>query len=400
MQCAVDYRAQYWGNVMSTIVTSEATSQGSLSRQLLDALIRAGLIAVLAAFCYRVCAPFINLMMWALILAVTLYPLHARVQLRFPERRGTIAALIILIVFAAILGPMALLGFAFNDSIQHAMEALRGGGIHIPPPDESVSRWPAVGPRVYGFWQEASTDVNGLMQKFAPNLKQAGLALLGLLTGFGKDVLIFFGAIVIAGVIMAHGERGHASALQIASRISGPAVGLQITDLCTATVRAVALGVVGVAFIQMILISIGFVVMGVPASGLLAVAILLIGIMQLPATLITVPVIVFMMVTRGFGTATIVFSIYVFVAGLVDNLIKPFLLGRGVAVPMPVVLFGALGGMVSAGVIGLFMGPVILAVGYQIFWRWVRDQPMIDRLVANVDAKESRSAQTGAERIP
>jgi predicted PurR-regulated permease PerM len=132
---------------------------------------------------------------------------------------------------------------------------------------------------------------------------------------------------------------------------------------------------VGIAFIQMLLIGIGFVVMGIPGAGLLALAVLLIGIMQLPATLITVPVIVFVMVTRGVGSATIAFAVYEIVAGLADNVLKPVLLGRGVAVPMPVILIGALGGMVSGGVIGLFIGPVMLAVGYQLFWRWVRDQP-------------------------
>jgi predicted PurR-regulated permease PerM len=168
--------------------------------------------------------------------------------------------------------------------------------------------------------------------------------------------------------------------MQIASRISGPENGPQITDLCTATIRAVAQGVVGIAFIQMLLIGIGFVVMGVPGAGLLALAVLLIGIMQLPATLITVPVIVFVIATQGVSAMTIIFSVYVFVAGLADNVLKPLLLGRGVAVPMPVVLIGALGGMVTGGVIGLFIGPVMLAVGYELFWRWVKDQAKPEQL--------------------
>ena len=142
-----------------------------------------------------------------------------------------------------------------------------------------------------------------------------------------------------------------------------------------ATIRAVAQGVVGIAFIQMLLIGTGFVVMGIPGAGLLALAVLLIGVMQLPATLITIPVIAYVIVTVGVSTATIIFSVYVFVAGLADNVLKPLLLGRGVAVPMPVVLIGALGGMVTGGVIGLFIGPVILAVAYQLFWRWVKEQP-------------------------
>ena len=369
------------------------TSERVLSRQLLDVLIRAGLIAVLAVFCFRVFVPFLNLMVWALILAVTLYPLQVRLRRRFPNREGLNATLIIIVAFVIILVPTYLLGVAVTESIQHVMVVFRGGDFRIPPPAESVVSWPLVGQRVYEFWQQASTDLTGLAHRFSPQLKEAGLAVLGMITGLGAGLVIFVVALVVAGILMAHGEHGHISAMQIASRISGPEIGPKITDLCTATIRAVAQGVVGIAFIQMLLIGIGFVVMGIPGSGLLALAVLLVGIMQLPATLITVPVIVFVMITKGISMATIVFAVYIFVAGLVDNVLKPLLLGRGVAVPMPVVLIGALGGMVSAGVIGLFIGPVMLAVGYQLFWRWVRDQPQSALPSENASAVSSNTGQ-------
>ncbi|ALL69298.1 putative membrane protein [Paraburkholderia caribensis MBA4] len=350
------------------------TTEKVLSREMLDVLIRAGLIAVLAVFCFRIFAPFLNLMVWALILAITLYPIQARLANRFANKNGLIATLIILVAFGVILVPTYLLGVAVAGSIEHGMAIFRSGSFRIPPPAESVASWPLVGQRVYDFWAQASTDLTGLAQRFAPQLKEAGLVLLGTVTGLGAGLLIFFVALIVAGIFMAHGEKGHRSAVLIASRISGPENGSQIADLCTTTVRAVAQGVVGIAFIQMLLIGIAFIVMGIPGAGLLALAVLLIGIMQLPATLITVPVIIFVIVTKGVSTATIVFSVYVFIAGLADNVLKPLLLGRGVAVPMPVVLIGALGGMVTGGVIGLFIGPVMLAVGYQLFWRWVRDQ--------------------------
>jgi len=279
-----------------------------------------------------------------------------------------------------ILVPTYLLGVAVAASIDHAMVVFKAGTFRIPPPAESIASWPLVGQRLYDYWLQASTDLTGLVQKFAPQLKDAGLALLGMVTGLGAGLLLFFVALIVAGILMAHGEKGHASAVQIASRISGPENGPQIAELCTATIRAVAQGVVGIAFIQMLLIGIGFVVMGIPAAGLLALAVLLLGIMQLPATLITIPVIVFVIATQGVTTMTVIFSVYVFVAGLADNVLKPLLLGRGVAVPMPVVLIGALGGMVTGGVIGLFIGPVMLSVGYQLFWRWVNDQAKPERL--------------------
>ncbi|MGA7776244.1 MAG: AI-2E family transporter [Paraburkholderia sp.] len=356
------------------------TAPRVLSREMLDVLIRAGLVAVLAVFCFRIFVPFLNLMVWALILAITLYPLQARLRRRFPGADGSIATLIILVAFGVILVPAYLLGVTIADSIDHVMAVVKSGGFRIPPPAESVASWPLVGQRVYDFWQQAFTNLTGLAHRFAPQFKDAGLAVLGTLTGLGAGLLIFFFALIIAGILMAHGEKGHRSAVLIASRISGPENGVEITDLCTATVRAVAQGVVGIAFIQMVLIGVGFIVMGIPGAGLLALAVLLVGIMQLPATLITVPVIIFVIFTDGANTATIVFSVYIFVAGLADNVLKPLLLGRGVAVPMPVVLIGALGGMVTGGVVGLFIGPVMLAVGYKLFWRWVREQPELERV--------------------
>ena len=191
-------------------------------------------------------------------------------------------------------------------------------------------------------------------------------------------MLVFIAALMIAGIIMAFGETGHRSAQRIAARVIETERSDALVELCTATIRAVAQGVIGIAFIQMLLIGAGFIFMGVPGAGLLALAVLLLGIMQLPATLITLPVIAFVFFSEGASLATIIFAIYVFVAGLADNVLKPLLLGRGVDVPMPVVLIGALGGMVSGGIIGLFIGPVLLAVGYKLFWQWV-DTPQANR---------------------
>ena len=364
-------------------------NQRILSRELLDVLIRAGLVAVLAVYCYRIFVPFLDLMVWALILAITLYPLQIRLRRRLGNRDGLIATLIVLVAFVVILAPTYMLGVALADSLEHAMAVFRSGSFRVPPPADSVSSWPLVGKPVYESWLQASTDLTSFVQKFAPQLKGAGRALLGTVTGLGAGLLVFFAALIVAGMLMAYGEKGHDSAVRIATRIFGTDNGPQITDLCTATIRAVAQGVVGIAFIQMLLIGIAFIVMGIPGAGLLALAVLLIGIMQLPATLITVPVIIFVIVTEGASTVTIIFSIYVFVAGLADNVLKPLLLGRGVAVPMPVVLIGALGGMVAGGVIGLFIGPVLLSVGYQLFWRWV-EQPQLQPQLEPQQAQEQK----------
>ncbi|CAI8808140.1 AI-2E family transporter [Pseudomonas sp. fls2-241-R2A-110] len=348
-------------------------SEKTLSRTLLDVLIRAGLITVLVLFCFNIFSPFRDLMLWALILAITLYPLQERLKGPLGQKEGRIATLIILFSIVILMVPVYLLGISIADSVAQAVALVKSGGFQIPPPSESVASWPVVGKRISALWLQASTNLPELTATYLPQIKQVILGLLSKLAGVGMGFLTFIFALIIAGIFMAYGENGRRSAVQIASRISGPDRGPKIADLCTATIRAVALGVVGIAFIQMLLVGLGFVIKGVPGAGLLALAVLLLGIMQLPATLVTIPVIVYVFANEGATTAAIVFSIYVFVAGLVDNVLKPLLLGRGVDVPMPVVLIGALGGMVTSGVIGLFIGPVVLAVGYQLFWQWVRD---------------------------
>lgn len=351
-----------------------STSEKVQPRGLLDVLIRAGLIAVLVIFCFQIFRPFLDLMLWALILAITLYPLQGWLKGKLGHHEGRSATLIVLIAVGILMVPIYLLATSMADSAENALAMAKSGSFHIPPPAESVTHWPLVGKPLYGFWLQAATDLSGLLQKFAPQLKEFSLTLLGKLAGLGMGLLIFIFALIIAGIFMAYGESGSRSAVQIASRISSPDKGPHIAELCTATIRAVAQGVVGIAFIQMLLIGVAFVLIGIPGAGLLALAVLLLGIMQLPATLITIPVIGFVFATDGASMASIAFAIYVFVAGLADNVLKPLLLGRGVDVPMPVVLIGALGGMVSNGIIGLFIGPVILAVGYQLFWQWVEDQ--------------------------
>ena len=351
----------------SMLMSDRAQQQGHL-----DVLIRAGMVAALVVGCYTVFSPFLYLMIWSLILGINLYPLQRLLKSRLGMRDGRAATLIVLSAFALLAIPLYVLGVSMTESADAALAWVRSGTFHISPPPESVAMWPIIGRKLFDFWQQAASDLTSLALKFAPQLKDIGIVMLGKLGGFGLGLLMFLLALVIAGVIMAFGDSGERSAIEIAERVFGADQGAPVAKLCTGTVRAVAVGVVGIAFIQMLLIGTGFVLMGVPGAGLLAIVVLVFAIAQLPASLVTLPVIIYVFATDGASLATIVFAVYIFVAGLVDNVLKPLLLGRGVAVPMPVILIGSLGGMATMGIIGLFIGPVLLAVGYELFWRWVR----------------------------
>jgi predicted PurR-regulated permease PerM len=213
-----------------------------------------------------------------------------------------------------------------------------------------------------------------------PKIGDLAKSALAFVAGIGGDILKFVASFVIASVIMAFGAGGARASEAIVARIINPERAPWFVKLSTQTIRAVAQGVIGVALIQAIAVGVTLLVAGVPFAGVLAVIVLVLGIAQIPAVLVTIPVIAYIWMSGDYSNvAAIVYSVVLFIAGIADNFLKPLMLGRGVDAPMPVILLGALGGMATAGILGLFVGAVLLALGYQIFMSWVyRDQQQHD----------------------
>lgn len=349
-------------------------------KELLEVLIRAGLIVILAMSCYEIFHPFLNLMLWSVILAVTLYPLNQMLAAKLGGREGWAAIILVFLGLLCLMVPLSLLGASVVESVHGSMQSFQSGKFEIPAPPASVEQWPVIGEPIFQVWSHASDNLSWAFQQLMPHLKVWSKVVLHQAAGIGAGIVVFVLALLVAGIVMAHGATGERTAVAIASRLFSPHRGPQIAHLCTTTIRAVAQGVVGIAFIQMLLIGVGLVVMGIPAAGIIALLVLLVGIMQLPVLLIAVPVIIYAFAHFGTGASTIAFAVWTLLSGVAEHVLKPLLLGRGVAVPMPVILIGALGGMVSNGIIGLFIGPVILAVGYQLFMGWVH-KPVVEALM-------------------
>jgi len=344
--------------------------------RLLDVLIRAGLILALALLCYRVFAPFLVLMVWALILAVTLYPLHQAVARRIGERQGLAAILITILGVLLIVTPTGLLLSSMGDSVQQLIRDVQHDTLRVPPPRPNVAAWPVVGQKVYAFWEKAHADLPGLVQSLQPKIGDLAKATLAMVASIGRAILQFIAALIIAGIIMTFGEAGDRSSRAIFARLVDSERGAEFSHLAVATIRAVAQGVIGVAFIQAIIVGLCLLIAGVPWAGVLAGIVLVLGIAQVPAALVTLPVIVYIWANGDYGNvAAIAYTILLFVSGLADNVLKPLMLGRGVDAPMPVILLGALGGMADSGILGMFVGATLLALGYQIFMGWVGTNP-------------------------
>jgi predicted PurR-regulated permease PerM len=356
------------------------------SRDMLDVLIRAGMIALLAVLCFQIFAPFLNMMLWALILAVALYPLHQMVVVRTGGGQGRASTLLVLLGLVLIVAPTIILTSSMAEWVKGVAEVVHTSGMVIPPPSESVASWPLVGKKIYGLWQQAATDLPSLLQTVHLNYADIAKTALGLAASSVGSMLVFIFSVIVAGIIMAYGESGSKTAADIASRFVGKNKGPGLAVLCTATIRSVAQGVIGVALIQAVLVGIGLVWAGIPAAGLLAIILLVLGIAQIPAMIITLPAIAYIWMGGDHSSLmAVLMTIYLLVAGMADGFLKPILLGRGVDAPMPVVLLGALGGMVWAGIVGMFVGAVFLALGYQIFMVWVHNQDEDSAIASDIE---------------
>jgi predicted PurR-regulated permease PerM len=361
---------------MSTQHDHDSELAEQVASRLMDVLIRAGLILALVMLCFQVFAPFLNLMIWALILAVTMYPMHVWLAARLGGRQGLAATGIVLLGAVVVVVPTAALMNSLGDSVQGLITGVQNNTLVVPPPREGVENWPLIGDKVHAFWTRAHTDLPALVQSMQPKVGNLAKAALGFVAGIGTGLLQFLGSLIVAGIMMAFGESGARSVRSIFQKIIDGPRGTQFADLSTATIRAVAKGVLGVAFIQAIIVGLCLLVAGVPWAGVLAVIVLVLGIAQVPAVLVTLPAIAWLWSGSDYGTGqNILYTVLLLVAGMADNVLKPLMLGRGVDAPMPVILLGALGGMAAAGILGMFVGATLLALGYQIFMSWVGTSP-------------------------
>jgi predicted PurR-regulated permease PerM len=343
---------------------------------LLDVFIRATLILALAVLCYQIFSPFLALMVWALILAVALYPMQQWIAGRMGGRQGLASAVLVLLGLALIVAPTAVLMNSLGDSIHRLITAVQTNSLQVPPPRDGVIGWPIVGPKLHALWQQAHSDLPGLVQDMQPKLGDLSKSALSFVASIGTGLLLFLASLVIAGLMMAFGEAGSRRIQSIFVRVAGPARGPEFTRLATATIRAVAQGVIGVAVIQAILVGLCLLWAGIPWAGVLAGIVLVLAIAQLPALLVTLPAIVYLWTSGDYATGpAVLFTVLLGIAGLADNVLKPLLLGRGVDAPMPVILLGALGGMATGGILGMFVGATLLALGYQVFMEWVSERP-------------------------
>jgi len=353
-------------------MTTEATSDSNnpSTANAIDAFVKLVVLSLLLACCFLIMHPFIMLMVWAIVIAVAIYPVYLKLRSVLGGKDGLAATVFVLLGIALLLLPTLALGGSLVDSMIDLSGRLNEGALDIPPPPDKVADWPLIGESLSHTWTLASTNIDGVLEDFAPQLKSIAAWLLYAVGGVVMSLIQFVISVIIAGALLANAEGGHRVFRAIAARLIGGDKGENVVLMSTNTIRSVALGVLGVALVQSILAAIGLVLADVPGAEILALIVLLLAIMQLPPLLILLPaaLYVFSAESTGVAVAFAVWSVFVSVS---DSFLKPLLLGRGVDVPMFVILIGAIGGMLVWGVIGLFVGAVMLALGYKTFRIWL-----------------------------
>ena len=359
-------------------------------RRALEVSIHVGLLILLSGACILIVRPFIPLILWGVIIAIAVYPGYRKLRNLLGGRSAFAAVLCSAFLSAVLLVPVLLLTGSLLESMQALAARFKEGTPIIPPPPPSIETWPVIGAPLKNAWDLGSKNLGAFLRTFAPQIKAAVLELLRASAGIGLAVVQWILSIVLAGVLLANAAAGAKVSRSLANRIFGDE-GPNIEQLVSATIRSVTTGVIGVALIQSFCATAGFLAAGLPGAGVWGVIFLFAAVLQLGG-LVLIPPVIYMLAVASSSKA-LLFLGWCVVVALMDNLLKPLLLGRGVAVPMAVVFVGAIGGIMTMGAIGLFVGAVVLSVGYKLLNAWLKGTA---EATPDTETKSRLSSQTAA----
>jgi predicted PurR-regulated permease PerM len=346
-------------------------------KRAVEVSIHVGLIFLLAAACFSILKPFIAVVAWGLVIAIAGYPGYCWLQKLLGGRSGFASILFTILLLSILIVPIALLARTLVEGFQTLAVRLRSETVTIPPPPPTIATWPIVGKPLSELWSLASNNLPAALGSLSPQLKEGANGLFSAAAGVGMGVLQFLVSILIAGFLLANSVHGARASRKFAMHLFGNK-GAEYEALAGATVRSVTTGILGVALIQSLLAGLGFLVVQLPGAGLWALLFLVAAVLQV-GSLALIPAVIYVFATTGTAKA-VAFLIWCMIVAVMDNVLKPLLLGRGVPVPIAVVFLGAIGGFFAIGIIGLFVGPIILSVGYKLLLAWLDEdaQPQSD----------------------
>ena len=352
--------------------------------------VRLALLALLIYWSFVVIRPFVPILAWSVVLAVALYPVFSWLSGLLGNRPKLAATILTTINLVIVIGPATWLGLGAVEGLRDFAAGLSAGTLAVPSPPASVKDWPVIGTPLHALWEQASTNLRTALREFAPHLKPFAGTMLGLAGGAGVGTLKFLVAVALTGFLFPAGPRLVAATRRFLSRVVAER-SQDFLALAGATIRSVAQGVIGIAVAQGLVIGIILKLADVPRAGLFAFAVMMLGILQIGSAVIVIPVLIWVWATKSFAAALVI-TLCLLPASLADNVLKPIVMGRGLTTPALVIFLGVIGGTLAHGIVGLFIGPIILAVAWELLTAWVRDDGAV---VLPPAAEPAAAQQTG-----
>ncbi len=336
----------------------------------IEATLRIGLVVLVIYLCLDIIRPFFVPILWGLIIATSLYPIHKWMTARLGDRNRISAILITITGLGILIYPSIYFSGRMIANMKILSERFKNSENILPTPPESVQDWPLIGEPLYTFWLSATQDIEAVLIQFAPELAKFGESLLASVGAMGIGFFQFVVAIVISGIVLTNAEISKDFSVRLLTRLAGDN-GPAYADISGKIVSGVTQGILGVSLLQSSLALAGFVVMDVPAASVWALLCLILGVVQIGAAPVIFGVAIYVFLTNDSTLTSIIFLAWSLVVGVMDNILKPLVMGRGINVPTVVIFLGAIGGFISSGIIGLFTGAVILVIGYSLFQAWL-----------------------------
>lgn len=334
-----------------------------------DLLLKLGGVFLVVFLCYKIVQPFVNILLWSLIISIIMFPAFNLANRHFGNRHKLSALVITLISLSVLVFPSIWLVNQLVEGVKEIVNMIPEGKLRIPPPSESVADWPLIGGWLYDKWMQASENLLESIKNFMPQISTVGEKLLGGIANTGMGILQFALSIVLGGVFLVYFKTASQSGSVLFSKVAGDR-GEEFKSVALSTIRNVAAGVVAVAIIQTALMAAGLIMAGIPLAPVWIIIILIMAMAQIPVLIFNIPMIIYLFAFMEPLPAAL-WSAYFLVMGLVDNFLKPLLMGKGASVPMLVIFFGAIGGFIAFGFMGLFLGAIILSLAYKLYITWV-----------------------------
>jgi len=348
---------------------SVETDNSLTVKKIIEIVVPIGLIALLLVWCFNIIAPFIAPIVWGVVIAIGIYPMCQWFIKKTNLSNALGTTLFTLLMVLLLVTPTVMLTGVMFDDAQTLAKNLDSGTLNIPGPPDVVGDLPLIGDDLKDFWTRVSEDPKATLGQIEPQLKALGKWMLKAAAGAGLGVLMFVFSIIIAGIFMAKADACNKAVLIVCNRLVGER-GDDMAALSHKIIQSVITGILGIALIQTLLAGLGFMAMGIPGAGFLSMICLVLAVVQIDILIILIPLSIYAFSFAGTGAA-VAFLIWNLAVGLLNNILKPILLGRGVDAPMLVVFLGAIGGLLLSGIIGLFIGPVVLVFGYTLFMDWL-----------------------------